>query len=79
LDVEAAGQCHSLTDVFCGGGELTSALAQAVRARLPWVRLHNVYGPTEATVDSTVWTLEPDAAVPDSQLPIGRPIDNTRL
>ncbi|SEI21614.1 amino acid adenylation domain-containing protein [Pseudomonas asplenii] len=79
LDVAEVGECRSLTDVFCGGGDLTPALAQAVRARLPWVRLHNVYGPTEATVDSTVWTLEPDAPIPAAQLPIGRPIDNTRL
>ncbi|EGH48980.1 amino acid adenylation, partial [Pseudomonas syringae pv. pisi str. 1704B] len=43
------------------------------------VRLHNVYGPTETTVDCSVWTLRPDEAVPDSALPIGRPISNTRL
>ncbi|MCF5082227.1 AMP-binding protein, partial [Pseudomonas lactis] len=50
-----------------------------VQARLPRVRLHNVYGPTEATVDSSAWTLEPGAPVPILQLPIGRPINNTRL
>ncbi len=79
LELEEAGQCTSLTDVFCGGGELTAALARAVRRRLPWVRLHNVYGPTEATVDSTAWTLEPDRPVPESELPIGKAICNTRL
>ncbi|MGY2170367.1 non-ribosomal peptide synthetase [Pseudomonas gingeri] len=79
LELEEVSQCTSLTDVFCGGGELTAALAHRVRERLPGVRLHNVYGPTEATVDSTVWTLEPGAAIPDIQLPIGRPICNTRL
>ncbi|OTJ30790.1 hypothetical protein CAY91_34895, partial [Pseudomonas aeruginosa] len=71
--------CTSLTDVLCGGGELTAALARGVQARLPRVRLHNVYGPTEATVDSSAWTLEPGAPVPILQLPIGRPINNTRL
>ena len=65
--------------MFCGGGDLTPALARRVRERLPQVRLHNVYGPTEATVDSTAWTLEPSMLVPDSALPIGRPINNTRL
>ncbi|NKF30217.1 amino acid adenylation domain-containing protein [Pseudomonas sp. BGM005] len=79
LEQDDVSQCSSLTDVFCGGGDLTPALARLVRERLPQVRLHNVYGPTEATVDSTVWTLEPSMAVPDSALPIGRPINNTRL
>ncbi|MFL1515347.1 amino acid adenylation domain-containing protein [Pseudomonas prosekii] len=71
--------CGSLTDVVCGGGELTAELARQVQKRLPAVRLHNVYGPTEATVDSSAWTLEPGAAIPDIQLPIGRAIANTRL
>ncbi|UOP11118.1 non-ribosomal peptide synthetase [Pseudomonas palleroniana] len=79
LELEASALCSSLTDVFCGGGELTEALARSVRARLPQVRLHNVYGPTEATVDSCIWTLQPDAPVPALQLPIGRAISNTRL
>ena len=47
--------------------------------RLPWVRLHNVYGPTETTVDSTGWTLEPHMPVPDSVVPIGKALSNTRL
>ena len=79
LQLEEAGQCHSLTDVFCGGGELTEAIARLFRQRLPGARLHNVYGPTEATVDSSAWTLEPGAAVPPVQLPIGKAITNTRL
>ncbi len=79
LELEVSALCSSLTDVFCGGGELTEALARSVRARLPRVRLHNVYGPTEATVDSCIWTLEPGAPVPALQLPIGRAISNTRL
>ncbi|MGE8414854.1 MAG: amino acid adenylation domain-containing protein [Pseudomonas sp.] len=79
LQLEEASQCQSLTDVFCGGGELTEAIALLMRQRLPRARLHNVYGPTEATVDSTAWTLEPDAPIPPVQLPIGRAITNTRL
>jgi len=71
--------CLSLSDIVCGGGELTPALAARVRRQLPGVRLHNVYGPTETTVDCSVWTLAPDAVLPQGVLPIGRPIDNTRL
>ncbi|MBJ9975109.1 amino acid adenylation domain-containing protein [Pseudomonas sp. S75] len=75
-DVEG---CDSLRDILCGGGELTLALVARLRERLPRVRLHNVYGPTEATVDSTVWTLEPDQTLPATPPPIGRAIANTRL
>ena len=81
LDAEPQARCASLTDIVCGGGELTVALARQVRQCLPWVRLHNVYGPTEATVDCSAWTLEPQQPVPavELALPIGRPIGNTRL
>ncbi|NBF06088.1 amino acid adenylation domain-containing protein [Pseudomonas sp. Fl5BN2] len=79
LQLPEVSLCHSLTDVFCGGGELTEAIARLFQQRLPKVRLHNVYGPTEATVDSSAWTLEPGAPVPPIQLPIGRAITNTRL
>lgn len=72
-------RCTSLTDIFCGGGELTLALVHSVRQRLPGVRLHNVYGPTEATVDSTAWTLQAQQPLPTQAPPIGRPISNTRL
>ncbi|SHM55254.1 amino acid adenylation domain-containing protein [Pseudomonas asturiensis] len=79
LDLPDSSQCYSLTDIVCGGGELTAALAEQVRSRLPWVRLHNVYGPTETTVDCSVWTLDPNMPLPETTLPIGRPISNTRL
>ncbi|MDR6710988.1 amino acid adenylation domain-containing protein [Pseudomonas hunanensis] len=75
----ASAGCTSLTDIVCGGGELTEALAAQVRRQLPGVRLHNVYGPTEATVDCSVWTLPTAAPLPRGSLPIGRPIDNTQL
>ncbi|ORC58268.1 non-ribosomal peptide synthetase, partial [Pseudomonas floridensis] len=79
VDLDESARCASLTDIVCGGGELTASLAAQVRQRLPQVRLHNVYGPTEATVDCSVWTLEPGEPVPESALPIGRAISNTRL
>ncbi|QXH54365.1 non-ribosomal peptide synthetase [Pseudomonas maumuensis] len=79
LEVEEASLCHGLSDVFCGGGELSPALARLLRARLPKARLHNVYGPTETTVINSIWTLAPDDAVPALRLPIGRPIANNRF
>jgi arthrofactin-type cyclic lipopeptide synthetase A len=79
IEQDDVSQCTSLTDVLNGGGELTVALARQVRERLPWVRLHNVYGPTETTVDSSGWTLEPGEPVPQTQVPIGKALSNTRL
>ncbi|MEJ5904810.1 amino acid adenylation domain-containing protein, partial [Pseudomonas kermanshahensis] len=79
LEAPASARCASLSDIVCGGGELTQALAAQVRERLPGVRLHNVYGPTETTVDCSAWTLEPGADLPHGALPIGTAIDNTRL
>jgi amino acid adenylation domain-containing protein len=79
LEAPASARCTSLSDIVCGGGELTQALAAQVRERLPGVRLHNVYGPTETTVDCSAWTLEPGADLPHGALPIGTAIDNTRL
>ncbi|EGH47309.1 amino acid adenylation, partial [Pseudomonas syringae pv. pisi str. 1704B] len=79
LEVEEVSACLSLKDVFSGGGELSPAVARLFQERLPHARLHNVYGPTETTVISSVWTLEPGAEVPPRQLPIGRPIANTRF
>ncbi|WEK28410.1 MAG: amino acid adenylation domain-containing protein [Candidatus Pseudomonas phytovorans] len=79
LEQPGVERCTSLTDIFCGGGELTLALVHSVRKHLPNVRLHNVYGPTEATVDSTAWTLQAHAPLPTQAPPIGRPIANTRL
>ncbi|WEK28411.1 MAG: non-ribosomal peptide synthase/polyketide synthase [Candidatus Pseudomonas phytovorans] len=79
IEQHESSHCSSLTDIVCGGGELSSVLAAQVRKRLPQVRLHNVYGPTETTVDCSVWTLQPDTAPPQGALPIGRAIDNTRL
>ena len=79
LNLEESAGCDGLSDIVCGGGELTVALAEQVRKRLPAVRLHNVYGPTETTVDCSAWTLEPHEPVPHTALPIGLPISNTRL
>ena len=39
--------------------------------------LHNLYGPTEAAIDVTAWACEAGAST--SSIPIGRPIDNTRI
>ena len=70
-------KCTSLRRVFCGGEALPGWLARRARERLPGAEIHNHYGPTEATVDVTAWAATAD--VLPGNLPIGRPIANTRI
>jgi amino acid adenylation domain-containing protein len=72
-DVE---ECRSLRHVFCGGEPLTPELAKLFFSRLSSARLHQQYGPTEATVDVTVWECAPGER--RERIPIGRPIGNAR-
>jgi amino acid adenylation domain-containing protein len=65
-------QLASLTDVVVAGEACASAIVASHSARLAHVRLHNEYGPTEATVWSTCWSWD-GTSVPD-EIPIGGPI-----
>lgn len=70
LDADVA---PSLRTVTIAGEWFTSDLVEEHYRRLPQVRLHNEYGPSENAVCSTVHLL--DAA--DSRVLIGKPISNT--
>ncbi|HYW05931.1 MAG TPA: amino acid adenylation domain-containing protein, partial [Longimicrobium sp.] len=70
-------RCASLRRVVSGGEALTPGLVGELHARLPNARLHHEYGPTEATVASTVWSSDADAGEPGAS--IGQPINNTRV
>jgi amino acid adenylation domain-containing protein len=62
--------------LVCAGGE---ALPAAVRDRFRGLEqpvLYNLYGPTEAAIDVAAWRCGPEDG---PQVPIGRPIANTRL
>ena len=67
-------ECVSLRRVICSGEALPGAAAQRFTGRFA-AGLHNLYGPTETSVDSTAWACAADAGT----LPIGRPIANTRV
>ncbi|HEY6236114.1 MAG TPA: amino acid adenylation domain-containing protein [Candidatus Elarobacter sp.] len=77
LEQDAAAQCASLANVMCSGEALTKSLVERFYEALPLVQLSNLYGPTEAAVDVTAW-LCPRENVPVN-VPIGRPIANTRM
>ncbi len=50
-------RCRMLRHLFCGGEALPPDLPALVHVRLPRTALHNVYGPTEATIDAAWWTV----------------------
>ncbi|KWB39651.1 non-ribosomal peptide synthetase [Burkholderia ubonensis] len=68
--------CTSLRRVVCSGEALPYDLQQRFFERLD-ARLYNLYGPTEAAVDVTAWECRRDD--PHRNVPIGRPIANTRV
>ncbi|HTF69937.1 MAG TPA: amino acid adenylation domain-containing protein [Edaphobacter sp.] len=70
--------CSSLRHVFCGGEALPPSLARHFYAKGLGAMLHNMYGPTEATVDVTAWTC-PAEFTEFRSVPIGKPIANTQI
>ncbi len=58
------------------GEALTGPVVAAIREAIPGARIENIYGPAEATVYATTWTV-PDGE-PAVAPPIGRPVWNTR-
>ncbi len=67
-----------LRHVVCSGEALGKPLEEAFRARAPFTSLHNYYGPTEASIDVTAINLSRHATL-GKEVPIGRPVDNTRI
>jgi amino acid adenylation domain-containing protein/non-ribosomal peptide synthase protein (TIGR01720 family) len=72
--------CRALRHVFCGGEALHFDLVRRLCGRLPGLELHNVYGPTEATIDTTDATYRGDeTGLPGRVAPIGRPLAHQRV
>ena len=77
LAASAFGDVPSLRYLVSGGEALDRAIIVALRRVAPHVQLGNFYGPTEASVDSTMIAV--DTSLDDRLLiPIGRPIANAR-
>ncbi|WP_110495011.1 non-ribosomal peptide synthetase [Amycolatopsis antarctica] len=62
--------------VVLAGEALSAEFADAVRTALPSARLHNIYGPTEATVYATAWDV--NAEHDGGRILIGAPIRGSR-
>ncbi|WP_330319630.1 amino acid adenylation domain-containing protein [Streptomyces clavifer] len=70
----------TLRAVLCGGEPLSRALAERV-GRAWRAEAHNLYGPTETTIDATAHRHRSGTAgtsAAEGGVPLGRPVDNTR-
>ncbi|MER7789175.1 amino acid adenylation domain-containing protein [Streptomyces sp. NPDC097640] len=69
-----------LRDIYVGGDAVSAVAARKVMDRVPGARLTNTYGPTECTqcVIHHELTRE-DVEGRRAAIPIGRPLDNTRV
>ncbi|WP_033568093.1 amino acid adenylation domain-containing protein [Dickeya undicola] len=79
LDTERLTDCPALRQIFSGGEALQKHLAQACLETLPDCELINLYGPTECTINSSAFRVDPASVQqgPDT-LSIGAPVANTR-
>ena len=79
--LDHADRLGSLQTCIVAGEACPPALTERFAGRLPGARLFNEYGPTEATVWSTVYDTAgwPDDRERTATLPIGRPIPGARV
>jgi amino acid adenylation domain-containing protein len=67
----------TLRHVVCSGEALQPETQRRFFERLPHAALHNLYGPTEVSIDVTAWRCRPDDG--RDFVPLGGPIANTRV
>ncbi|MEH1872395.1 non-ribosomal peptide synthetase [Nostoc sp.] len=78
LEEKGIENCRFLRHVTCGGEALPSELIEKFFAQLNLDNVfHNCYGPTEASIDATLWTCQRSTNY--SIAPIGRPIANADI
>ena len=76
LEEPGIENCETLRHVFCGGEALPGSLHTRFHDRLS-CELHNLYGPTEYSIDAACWPSQPDTF--ERTVPIGRALSNTQL
>ena len=77
--LRAGGIPASVRTFFLGGEALPAGLARAIQEELPGSRLLNAYGPTEATVYSTIAPVRPVAEETAAAPPLGHPAPGDRV
>ncbi|HEX8190598.1 MAG TPA: amino acid adenylation domain-containing protein, partial [Pyrinomonadaceae bacterium] len=79
VEEEGLGGCETLRQVWCGGEALPAEAVRRLRVRLPGVRVHNLYGPTECAIDATHRLCAEREGAGGGVMPLGRPIGNVRV
>lgn len=77
LDTKGFGDCKSLQNVFSGGEPLPMETVRVFYKKCKTAKLHNTYGPTEATVEASAWKCDPGDV--STIAPIGKPIAGVQL
>lgn len=77
LEQPGLDRCSQLKHVFCGGEALPADLIDIFYEKFTNTFLHNVYGPTEASIDATYWTCQPNTHYRIA--PIGQAITNAQI
>ena len=76
-DLDLPAHAPALKWLFTSGERLPTDLARRFMEAAPQIKLVNLYGSSEVTADVTCEIVDPNDTSRD--VPIGRPIDNTRL
>ncbi|KMO93435.1 non-ribosomal peptide synthetase [Streptomyces roseus] len=69
----------ALREVMTGGEAASPSMVRRVREACPATTVTNAYGPTETTTFAATFAVGPGQEPPAGQVPIGRPLDGTRL
>ncbi|MGW0393835.1 amino acid adenylation domain-containing protein [Streptomyces sp. NPDC003042] len=78
IDTEKLDACGSLQQIFSGGEALSRNLALQTTQEIPGRTLVNLYGPTECTINSSAYTVDPAALEEGPQsVSIGSPVRGT--
>jgi amino acid adenylation domain-containing protein len=78
VDTEGFAECTSLTQIYSGGEALTKKLVLEFLALMPSCELINLYGPTECTINSSSYRVDPETvAEGPNPISIGAPVHNT--
>jgi len=76
LEQQPQDACRHLRHLFCGGEVLPAELLDQYLRTMPG-RIHNMYGPTEGTIDAACWACEP---LKDGEsVSIGQPVANKQI
>jgi len=76
---QSPGCFGGLAEVLTGGDVVGPAGVAAVAAGCPGTVVRNLYGPTELTLCATSYAVRGAGAAAGAVVPIGRPLDNTRV